>query len=212
MHDADPGVAKEAIGSARLLGDSDLLFVPTLISLMRNRRLKNAAREALVSYGENAIGALTYFLRDDEEDPWVRRHIPGTLARVPSPASVEALVEALESDDGFLRYKAVLALEKIRRENSELPIPFAPIEKLLLKEAARYYRYLGATASSPRLLRRSYRGRSAGSISSWASSTSGRTSARPASPSSAATPGGARAPSRSWTTRSRGSCERRSCP
>jgi AAA family ATP:ADP antiporter len=145
MHDADPGVAKEAIGSARLLKDSDLLFVPTLISLMRNRRLKNAAREALVSYGENAIPALTYFLRDEEEDPWVRRHIPGTLARIPSPASVEALVEVLDSDDGFLRYKAVLALERIRRENPDRPISFAPIEKLLLKEAVRYYRYLGAS-------------------------------------------------------------------
>ncbi len=145
MHDADPAVAREAIGSARLLGDSDRLFVPTLISLMRNRRLKNAAREALVTYGEQAIPALTYFLRDEEEDPWVRRHIPGTLARIPSPASVEALVEALSNDDGFLRYKAVLALERIRREKPEIPIPFAPIEKLLLKEATRYYRYLGAS-------------------------------------------------------------------
>src|SRR3990172_2720060 len=145
MHDADPGVAKEAIGSARLLGDSDLLFVRTLVSLMRNRRLKNAARETLVSYGEDAIPALTYFLRDDEEDRWVRRHIPGTLARIPSAASVEALVETLGSDDGFLRYKAVLALERIRRESPSLPIPFASIERLLLKEAARYYRYLGTS-------------------------------------------------------------------
>jgi len=145
MHDADPGVAKEAIGSARLLGDSDLLFVPTLVSLMRNRRLKNAARETLVSYGEDAIPALTYFLRDDEEDRWVRRHIPGTLARIPSAASVEALVETLGSDDGFLRYKAVLALERIRRESPSLSIPFAPIERLLLKEATRYYRYLGTS-------------------------------------------------------------------
>ncbi len=144
MLDADPAVAKEAIESARLLGDSDLLFVPTLISLMRDRRLKNAAREALVSYGESAVPALTYFLRDEEEDPWVRRHIPGTLARVPSPASVEALVETLSSEDGFLRYKAVVALERIRREKPDLAIPFPPIEKLLIKEARRYYRYLGA--------------------------------------------------------------------
>jgi AAA family ATP:ADP antiporter len=143
MHDADPAVAKEAIQSARLLGNSDLLFVPTLISLMRNRRLKNAAREALVTYGENAIPALTYFLRDDEEDPWVRRHIPGTLARIPSPASVEALVEVLASEDGFLRYKAIVALEKVRRENPDLAIPSEPIEKLVLQEATRYFRYLG---------------------------------------------------------------------
>ncbi len=145
MLDADPSVAREAIASARLLGDADLLFVPTLISLMRDRRLKNAAREAIVSYGEPVIPALTYFLRDEEEDRWVRRHIPGTLARVPSPASVEALVEALGAQDGFLRYKAVVALERIRRENPDIAIPFAPIEGLILKEAARYYRYLGVS-------------------------------------------------------------------
>jgi AAA family ATP:ADP antiporter len=145
MHDADSAVAREAIASARLLDDSDLLFVPTLISLTRNRRLKNAAREALVSYGESVVPALTYFLRDEDEDPWVRRHIPGTLARIPSPASVQAVVEALESDDGFLRYKAVLALEKIRRERPDVPILGARVEKLLLREASHYYRYLGAS-------------------------------------------------------------------
>ncbi len=145
MHDADFGVAKEAIASARLLEDTDLLFVPTLISLMRDRRLKNAAREALVSYGESAIPALTYFLSDPEEDPWVRRHIPGTLARIPSSRSVDALVSALESEDGFLRYKAIVALERNRRENPEGILPFTPIEKQALQEAARYYRYLGAS-------------------------------------------------------------------
>jgi AAA family ATP:ADP antiporter len=145
MHDADAGVALEAIRSARLLGDADLLFVPALISLTRNRRLKNAAREALASYGEQAVPALTHFLRDAEEDPWVRRHIPGTLARIPSAASVQALAETLESEDGFLRYKAVVALEQIRRDHAELAIPFASVEKLLIQEATRYYRYLSAS-------------------------------------------------------------------
>jgi hypothetical protein len=55
------------------------------------------------------------------------------------------VVEALESDDGFLRYKAVLALEKIRRERPDVPIPGARVEKLLLREASHYYRYLGAS-------------------------------------------------------------------
>jgi AAA family ATP:ADP antiporter len=145
MHDSDPSVAKEAIASARLLGDSDLLFVPTLISLMRDRRLKNAAREALVSYGETAVPILTYFLRDEEEDRWVRRHIPGTLARIGSKAAVEALAEALGSEDGFLRYKAVVALERVRREDAGIAIPEAPVESLVQKEALRYYRYLGAS-------------------------------------------------------------------
>jgi AAA family ATP:ADP antiporter len=145
MHDSDPSVAQEAIQSAKQLGDSDLLFVPALVSLLRDRRLKNAARGALVSYGDEVVPALTYFLRDEEEDPWVRRHIPGTLARIPSAASVEALVECLESSDGFIRYKAVLALEKLRREHPEIAIEAHPVEKLLQKEAIRYHRYLSVS-------------------------------------------------------------------
>ncbi|MGH9336018.1 MAG: HEAT repeat domain-containing protein, partial [Vicinamibacteria bacterium] len=145
MHDSDLSVAREAIKSARQLADSDLLFVPALISLMRDRRLKNAAREALVSYGAEVVPALAFFLEDEEEDRWVRRHIPGTLARIPSEGSVEALLSCLENEDGFLRYKAVLAVEKIRKDNPGLAIPSAPIEKLLLKEASRYYRYLSAS-------------------------------------------------------------------
>ncbi len=143
MHDADVTVAREAIKSARQLGDADLVFVPTLISLTRDRRLKNAAREALASYGEEVVPALAYFLQDEEEDPWVRRHIPGTLARIASPASVDALVVCLVSDDGFLRYKAVLALERLRKDRPATVVPEEPVAKLLRQEATRYFRYLG---------------------------------------------------------------------
>ena len=145
MDDPDLSVAREAIRSARQLGDTDLLFVPALVSLLRNGRLKSAAREALVSYGEDAVPALAYFLEDDEEDPWVRRHIPETLAAIPSEASVAALLRCLESEDGLLRYNAIRALDKIRRQWPELAIEAAPVDRLLIKEATRYYRYLGAS-------------------------------------------------------------------
>ena len=51
-----------------------LLFVPPLLSLMRNRLLKGPAREVLVSYGTGIVDALAYFMRDPEEDVWIRRH------------------------------------------------------------------------------------------------------------------------------------------
>jgi AAA family ATP:ADP antiporter len=143
MHDPDPSVAREAIRSAQRLGDEDLLFVPALVSLTRDRRLKNEAREALVSYGEDVVPALAYFLRDEDEDPWVRRHIPGTLARIPCPASVAALLDCLDSDDGFLRYKAIVALERLRRDRPDLRIEPPRVEKLCVKESTRYFRYLG---------------------------------------------------------------------
>ena len=36
---------------------------------------------------------LVYFMRDRDEDVWVRRHIPATLARIPCAATLQALLE-----------------------------------------------------------------------------------------------------------------------
>jgi AAA family ATP:ADP antiporter len=143
MQDADLNVAREAIKSARQLADVDALFVPTLVSLLRNRRLKNTAREVLVSYGTSIVPTLTFFLSDENEDPWVRRHIPEVLALMPDEASVDALLGCLESDDGFLRYKAVQALERIRRMDPDRAIETEPVQRQLMREVAHYYRYLG---------------------------------------------------------------------
>jgi len=77
-------------------------------------------------------------IRDPEEQMWVRRHIPATLAHIPSQRSIEILIGALQEKDGFLRYKAVTALEKLRREHPELSVDRGPVEELALKEALRY--------------------------------------------------------------------------
>ncbi len=143
MYDANLEVAKESIASVSRFGTSDYMFVPSLVSLLRHRRLKNIARQVLVSYGEGVLDALAYFLKDPDENPWVKRHIPGTLARIPCERTVGILLETLDDDDGFIRYKTVTALGQIRREHPELTIDPKPVEKLALRDALRYYHYLG---------------------------------------------------------------------
>lgn len=143
LNDPDISVAREAIRSARLLDDADLLFVPALVSLLGDRRLKNTARDVLVSYGTEVIPTLAFFLNDENEATWVRRHIPGTLAAIPSEASVAELSGCLGTTDGFIRFKAIKALEAMRRDNPELAIEAELIEALLEKETRHYYRYLG---------------------------------------------------------------------
>ncbi len=142
LFDSSPEVAKEAVISASKLGTADYLFVPTLVSLLRNRQLKDAARGVLVGYGTDVVDTLAFFLKDPEENPWVRRHIPGTLALLPSQKTVEILLEALGDEDGFLRYKSVVALERIHRLHPELSIDREQVEKLALQESRRYFRYL----------------------------------------------------------------------
>jgi ATP:ADP antiporter, AAA family len=142
LYDPSEAVADEAMQSVRAAGTDDYVFVPTLIALLRHRRLKGQARAVLVSYGEGVIDPLAHFMRDPDEDVWVRRHIPATLAQIPSQKSVDVLIAALDEEDGFLRYKAVTALERLRREQAELTFPREPIERLILVEGRQYFVYL----------------------------------------------------------------------
>jgi AAA family ATP:ADP antiporter len=142
MYDANLEVAKAAIESAGRLGTDDFLFVPPLVSLLRNRRLKSAARAVLVGYGEPVVAPLAFFMRDREEDKWVRRHVPSTLAALPFPASVEALIGALDDPDGFIRFKAIAALDSLRRTHPDLAIDAAAIGRQANLEASRAFNAL----------------------------------------------------------------------
>jgi CRP-like cAMP-binding protein/HEAT repeat protein len=141
LSDPDPDVAAEAMHSVRQLGLSDFIFIPTLISLLRDRRLKSSAREMLVSAGEPALGILGHFLRDPEEDLWIRRHLPATIARIPCQKSVDTLIEALDDPDGFLRFKAITALDRLRRTQPGLDFPSEPLEAAVLREGSTHEKY-----------------------------------------------------------------------
>lgn len=144
LYDADPGVTEEAMRSVRRLGAAHSIFVPTLVSLLRHRKLKGAAREVLVGYGEPIVGTLAHFLTDPDEDVWVRRHIPATLARIPCQRSMTALSDSLRSaTDGFLRYKLVSAIDKLHREHPQLTFDRKTLEDLVLREGRRYFECLG---------------------------------------------------------------------
>ena len=138
LHDHNVEVALEAIRSARELGASDGLFLPALFSRLGHRVLRHAAREALVACGEEIVPALRYALENPHENVWVRRNIPGILARVPVQAAVDALVGSLDTGDGFLRYKIIAALEHLRRDHEHLVVPRAEVEELLMRQSAVY--------------------------------------------------------------------------
>jgi ATP:ADP antiporter, AAA family len=142
MYDADLDVARAAIRSAGKLEASDYLFVPPLVSLLRNRLLKPDARQVLVAYGDGVIDLLAYFLRDRNEDPWVRRHVPSTLALIPTQKAMDVLVSALEDADGFVRYKAGAAIGRLRQTHPELRIDEKAVERQLVQETTRAFNVL----------------------------------------------------------------------
>jgi len=142
LYDDAPEVAHEAMESVQAAGTADFIFVPTLVALLRNRQLKARARAVIVSYGEPVVDVLAHFLRDTEEDIWVRRHIPTALAQIPSQKSVDVLVAALAEPDGFLRYKVIASLERLRRTDMPLSFPRETLEIHTLREGMQFFNYL----------------------------------------------------------------------
>lgn len=142
IHDADVEVARRAIRSTREIGLGNPMFVPALCGLLGHRLLKRDARAALAGYGPDVVPALAYVLRDADESTWVRRHVPATLAMIPVQASVDALAGTLEDVDGFLRFKAIEAIEVIRRHDPPLRFDAGTVDGLVMKECARFCNYL----------------------------------------------------------------------
>jgi ATP/ADP translocase/HEAT repeat protein len=135
IYDPQVEVAQAAIDSAGKLGATDFLFVPPLVSLLRHRRLKSAAREVLAGYGEPVVAPLAYFMRDTEEDVWVRRHVPSVLALLPFAESAAALLAALDDPDTVLRAKAVTALGRLRKADATIATDSAAVARHVSLEA-----------------------------------------------------------------------------
>ena len=142
LYDHDITVVQIAIRSARTLGADDGLFLPALISRLGDRTLKVPARDALIGYGTPIIPALALALADTREDAWVRRHIPATLAAIPSQASMDALIASLDDPDSFLRFKSIVAIERLRGTDPALAVQATVFERLVLRDAARYLNLL----------------------------------------------------------------------
>jgi len=122
LYDRELRVVQQAIASIRARMERDgpnPIFIPTLISLMGNRRLKPSSREALVAYGEAAVDALVLFMNSEVEQIWVRRAMPKTLARLACPAAVAGLTDSLDIKDVYLRRRIIEALASLRTRTAE---------------------------------------------------------------------------------------------
>ena len=142
LYDPATEVAEAALRSLQAMQERDVLVVPTVVTLLRDRRLREQARDVLVAFGDLVVAPLAYFLHDEDEDLRVRRQIPDTLSRIPAQASVDALVGALAHPDGLLRFEAIVGLERLRRTGAALVIPRDRIEARAVDEATQYFRGL----------------------------------------------------------------------
>ena len=145
LYDTDLSVVHKAIHSIQIRLDRDgpnPIYVPTLVSLMGNRRLKHEAREALVAIGEGAVQPLRHFMNSDDEQIWVRRAVPKTLALLGVQSAADALEESLDAGDTLLRSKIVEALCYMRGRHRATRFSDRAVRAQVQAEASRYLRCL----------------------------------------------------------------------
>ena len=148
LYDRDRSVVREAITSIRRRVSRDgfnPLYVPTLVALLQDRRVRHEVREGLVAFGEPAVPAMVHFMNDEDEPLWVRRALPKAIAAVGTPSAAEALLEGLEQGrDAFHRRKLVEALASIQTGREIFLAERGRILKEISREARRYLRLLGS--------------------------------------------------------------------
>jgi len=150
LYDADREVARAAVRAVQRradAGDRSPLYLPILTAQMGDRRLKHDAREALVRLGEEAIAGLALFMHSSDEAVEVRREIPRTLARIGGPAAVRSLVDALSTEDAYLRRNVIGSMAALRRREGPLELPPGLVREEVHREAASYMGWLADLAA-----------------------------------------------------------------
>ncbi len=118
----------------------DLQPIKNVIFELDSRVTKGRARQALVEYGEAAVRPLREALFDPFISPAVRLHIPRTLSKIGSQSAMDALLGALEHQDGAIRYRVFLGLEEMARRFPNLRLDRRAIENAVVSDAKRYYK------------------------------------------------------------------------
>jgi len=135
----DPAVPviQEALAAAGKKKEPTL--VTDVIMRLSCPKTKIAARQALIEYGELAVEKLRAALADRNVSRDIRLGIPRTLSKIASTASLNALLSALETEDGSIRYRVILGLEEMIRQSPGLHIEKDLIETAIDSEVRRYH-------------------------------------------------------------------------
>lgn len=98
-------------------------FVPALVEMLADRRVRGAARDALVQLGPPAFAWLREALGDLALRPAVRYHLPRTLSLFPARDAAPVLIEHfLRDPSGMVRYKILRGLGRLLVDNPDLRV------------------------------------------------------------------------------------------
>jgi ATP:ADP antiporter, AAA family len=136
--ETDPEVLHHAIRAAAVRQSRRLA---TLVAArLGHPKVGRYAVDALGQMGDDVVGLLRERLQDPSTPIEARREIPDVFVRVASPAAERALVDTLLESDSTLRHRIIAALNKLRRNNPDIPSEPEAVQMLLTAEIFGHYR------------------------------------------------------------------------
>lgn len=111
IHDPEPTVRRLAIEAAGR--ERHVVLLEELIAALGDRTMRASAHEALVAFGDLAVGALSTALDDKKRTLQVRIHIPRVLASIDSEDAARALIYSNPRDDAYLQRRIADRLMEI---------------------------------------------------------------------------------------------------
>ncbi|HEX3353120.1 MAG: Npt1/Npt2 family nucleotide transporter [Terriglobales bacterium] len=136
--DPDLVVVQQAIQSVGKLKKRRL--VPELLDRLAHPELRGEAVKALGQFGDTIVGALRDHLGDSSVALEARREIPAILVKIGTPTAAEVLMANLLESDTTLRFRAICALNKLRRLHPEIEADPQILETVLAAEILGHYR------------------------------------------------------------------------
>src|SRR5581483_10998410 len=136
LEDSEVSVRCVACAAAAELRDPVLLT--PLIGLLSNRGTRRAARDALIAYGDQALGPARELLDDRAQPLGLRLEMPKLLCAIGSEQAAEILLFSNIDDDAFLRHRIGLALERWRRQNPTLAVDRTRVREAIDRRLAAY--------------------------------------------------------------------------
>jgi ATP:ADP antiporter, AAA family len=138
LEDPDPGVAADAVRAVGQLRNRRFVFL--LLDRIAEPALTRVVVDALVRFGDSAVGTLRDHLTDTSVPVENRREIPAILSAIGTSEAARALRAALLEPDTQLRYRSIQALNKIYKARPDVDRDPQIIEAVLAAEILGHYR------------------------------------------------------------------------
>lgn len=136
--DDEPAVAREAVRAVGALGKR--MFVGRVIERLDDPEITPTAVEALARLGDRVVGSLRDTLVDQKGPIEVRREIPAVLQAIGTQAAQYVLMESVLDSDTVLRYRVIVALNKLGQLHPERRVDRKIAETVLAAEIMGHYR------------------------------------------------------------------------